>query len=262
MKSTVDKSLNIYDTAFFKRREAWRSDYAAIADWIDKNIDAKSFGDIGCGSAHVIASLHQLGHAVWGVDAAKSSSAFVDKQIRKYVNRLDATQPQHFASSDVILCFELAERIQQKYSDVLIKNIISPKPHTVVFTAARPGEAGIHHINLQPREYWLNKFVKHGYYLDAAATEKFKSDLTRVIEGPTWYARDIMIFRKYNGQDLVQAYSQANKAIEDQAAEIRDLRLRNKKLRDNVWLINERLNSMLASARWKTSSKIIRLIKR
>lgn len=254
--------LEYYNTAFYEKRQAWKGDYEAISDWINKNIDGESFGDIGCGNGIMIAHLDKLGKKVWGVDAAENFERFVDKNIRKNVKNVDITKAHKLGQCDVVLCFETAERIDKKYADVLLDNIVSTSANTIVFTAAEPGEAGIYHVNLQPKKYWLDKFAKHGYCLDVAQTEKFRASLAKKIKGPVWYLSDIMILQKCDNERIAKAYAAAGKFIEGLVLEVEDLKAQNEKLKHDHWLTAQELHRILNSTRWKVSSRFVRIIKR
>lgn len=248
-----------YNDRFFKHRALWRADYDAISKWLAINIEGESFGDIGCGNGYMIASLDSLDKTVWGVDA---SEKYVDKKVRKHVKKADLTQAQTFDKSDVVLCFDVADRINKKFVDTLMKNIVSTSADTIVFTASKPGKAGVHHLNLEPKDYWLNRFSKYRYYLDGILTQKFKNDLAKKIKNPVWYLEDIMILQKCDTQRMARAYAMAGKVAEELSSEVDELKVENIKLKDELWATSQKLNSILGSARWKASSKLARLIKR
>lgn len=261
-KPTTNTIPQTYNQDFFKKRQDWRADYEAIANWVAKNVAGTLIGDIGCGNGYMIARLNTLGKKVWGVDAAENLDQVVDKAARKYVTKADLTQDQKFTKSDAILCFDVADRIDKKYADTLVKNIVSANPKIILFTASKPGQAGIHHINLQPREYWLEKFAKYGYYLDAVLNEAFKADLQGKVKNPVWYLEDSMILKKYDQQEMIQAFAEAGAVVEELTADVAFFKNKNRKLRDDLWVVNQRLNGIIGSARWKASSKLIRLIKK
>jgi 2-polyprenyl-3-methyl-5-hydroxy-6-metoxy-1,4-benzoquinol methylase len=254
--------LKYYDKAFFKHRLKWRADYDAITGWINTNIDGQSFGDIGCGSGIMIENLHKMGKKVWGVDGAPNFERYIDKNVRKYVKTADLTKAHAFNKTDVALCFEVAERIDEKYADKLIKSISTTKADVIMFTAAQPFKAGVHHVNLQTRQYWLDKFKKHRYYLDVVLTEKFKRDLSKDIKNLVWYLEDIKIFRRCDDQKMADSFVRAGKLIEELGLEVEDFSFRYEKMKYEYWMTAQELNRILASKRWKLSGKLIKLIKR
>lgn len=258
----MDKNLKYYDDEFYQQHEQWRGDYAAVSKWIYENIPAKLFGDVGCGNGYMISNLHKYGRKVWGVDAAENFEQYVDKPVRKYVKKVDLTQDVGLDTADAALCFEVAEHIDKRYADVLIKNIVSTKAQTILFTAARPGQEGTHHINLQPKNYWLNKFGKYGYCLDAALTEKFKDDLSKTIETTTWYLDNIMVLQKCDDEKLRGSYSNSEQMIGNLKSRLEKAEARESELSRRLSEIANELHHMKNSKRWVLSSKLIRLIKK
>lgn len=260
--SPTDINLEVYNDTFFKQRAAWRSDYIAIAKWINKNIEGTSFGDIGCGNGIIIESLLSSGKTVWGVDGAQNSKQFVDKKVRKHFQSSDLTNPHNFPPTDVVLCFEVAERINKKYADTLIKSIASTGAGTVIFTAGQPGEAGIHHVNLQPHQYWINKFAQEGYCLDPAVTEHFRHNLSKSIKNLTWYLDDIMIFQKCDDPRIANSFARAGEAVKELKYELEDLSIRHEKLKEETWIVGQALEKIVNSKRWNALQRFMRYIGR
>ena len=59
----------------------------------------------------------------------------------------------------------------------MINKAITQSANTVVFTAAKPGQRGTFHVNLQPREYWINKFNDAGFEYQEATTQRLKKQI-------------------------------------------------------------------------------------
>lgn len=258
----MDKNLKYYDDNFYQQHEQWRGDYAAVSKWIYKNIPAKLFGDVGCGNGYMISNLHKYNKKVWGVDAAKKFEEYVDKPVRKFVKTVDLTKDVGLDKCDAALCFEVAEHIDKKYADTLVKNIVSTKASTILFTAARPGQEGTHHINLQPKEYWLKKFSGYGYCLDSALTDKFKNELVKDIKTTTWYLENILILQKCDDVKLKKAFANSEEVITHLKVRLEDLENKNIKLNKDFEEVRVELIKIKNSKRWQLSSNLIRLIKK
>jgi SAM-dependent methyltransferase len=63
---------------------------------------------------------------------------------------------------DIVLCLEVAEHIDEVYSNILINNAINHSD-LIIWSAAIPGQGGYNHFNEQPVEYWIAKFEKKGF---------------------------------------------------------------------------------------------------
>ena len=199
----MDQNLKYYDNSFYENQLTWKADYILIADWISKNIVGKIFGDIGCGDAHIIAELQKKhGRIVWGVDGSESFLKFTEAHIREFLTCVDLTEPTLLPPADVAMCMEVAEHIDFKFSDILVENIVSTNAKTILFTAAPPGQDGTNHINLQPPEFWIRKFIDKGYALDLFKSGKFKKDMNSKLLHTPWYLNNFMVFRSLDQPSL------------------------------------------------------------
>lgn len=63
---------------------------------------------------------------------------------------------------DIVLCLEVAEHLDERYSEVLIDNAVNHSD-LVIWSAAPIGQGGYNHVNEQLGEYWIQKFEKRGY---------------------------------------------------------------------------------------------------
>ncbi len=200
----ADKYLKCYDEEFYGDHLDWQGDYLAVSEWINANLKGEVFGDIGCGNGYVIRNLYKNNKKkVWGVDGSKNFVDFVDKDILSFVERVDLTEKQKLSDADVSICLEVAEHIENKFSDTLVENIVSTKPKTIMFTAAVPGQEGTNHINLQPHEFWLKKFENKGYYLNRALSNKFRYDLNDELKATRWYLDNMMILEKKDKKEAL-----------------------------------------------------------
>jgi len=62
----------------------------------------------------------------------------------------------------LVLCIEVAEHLETCWAHRLVTGLICLGDR-IFFSAARPGQRGRHHVNLQPKEYWADIFADHGY---------------------------------------------------------------------------------------------------
>lgn len=192
-----DKNLKAYDKAYYERQKHMRGDYFQVARWMNDNIPGEIFGDVGCGEAYLISDLHnKFGKRVWGVDGSPDFDKFVDPKITDMVQNVDLTKKHTLSESDTTISMEVGEHLPERSADTLVDNIVSTKAKTILFTAAPPGQNGTNHINLQPPEYWQEKFEHRGYILDERLTKKFKRDLNSKLKHAWWYINNVIILQK------------------------------------------------------------------
>ena len=253
------QSAHPYTDTFYQKRSSWKSDYRKIADWINKNIPSLTYGDIGCGNGLIVSRLSHLDRKVWGIDQYIPRTR-IDSVVRTQVKKVDLTTSVSLPQCETAICFDVVDRIDVNQADVLLGNIISTNAQTIIISASGPGEAGIHHINLQPKTYWIKKLSKRGYFLDIVLTHKFKQDLSKSITHLTWYATDTMIFRKFSKQTMEEAYSLADQALDDAEDRYEILQQRYNQMQEEYYHTAQRLNSILQSSRWKVTNKILKVI--
>ena len=82
---------------------------------------------------------------------------------------MDLRKPINLVPKDVAICLEVLEHIKEEYSDIAVGNVCNAG-RTLVVSVARPRQAGEHHHTLKPKDWWLEKFAKHGFYPDNSDT--------------------------------------------------------------------------------------------
>ena len=50
---------------------------------------------------------------------------------------------------DIVSCFEVAEHLPQRYASAMVHLLVAQRPSVIFFSAATPGQEGIHHVNCQ-----------------------------------------------------------------------------------------------------------------
>ena len=63
---------------------------------------------------------------------------------------------------DLVQCLEVAEHVPAAAARDLVASLVR-HGDVVLFSAAPPGQGGEHHVNEQPREYWMAQFAAHGF---------------------------------------------------------------------------------------------------
>jgi hypothetical protein len=97
----------------------------------------------------------------------------------------------------VAICLEVAEHIDPQYADDIIKNVVGTiKPGgALVWTAARPGQGGVGHVNCRLKSYWEEKFIEAGLVPDTAAQTSCLDYCKRGYH-MGWFVNNLLCFRK------------------------------------------------------------------
>jgi hypothetical protein len=92
---------------------------------------------------------------------------------------------------ELAICLEVAEHLNESSADNLVLQLTNLADR-VLFSAAIPGQGGLHHINEQPPEYWKRKFNRLGF--------RQKDTLRPIIWNDDriawWYRQNIFIYEK------------------------------------------------------------------
>lgn len=121
----------------------------------------RSMLDVGCGEGHSVRFFHRLGIIAHGIDG-------LEKNILRAVHPIayhDLNTGPYRMPVDFVLSIEVAEHIDEKYVDNYLDTLCNG--NVVAMTHATPDQiGGYHHVNCQPSQYWIDKFVARGYRLD------------------------------------------------------------------------------------------------
>jgi len=81
--------------------------------------------------------------------------------------------PNKSVECDLIWSCEFLEHIEETYLPNVLHTIAFSYPSVLAVTAAPPGAGGYHHVNCQPKEYWIEKIGKLGLTFNEKLTNKF-----------------------------------------------------------------------------------------
>ena len=154
----------------------------------------RSVVDVGCGNAEFLSFFHKKGVIIKGYDG---SSHAIEKSLvdPAFIELHDLRDPILFDRKfDLVLCLEVAEHVENKYSKELIGSLARLSDN-IVFTAATPGQGGHFHINEQPRGFWVSLWSSNGYKYNGTLTELIKKDFKEK-DILCWYSDNLMIFQR------------------------------------------------------------------
>lgn len=185
----------LYDMQYYDRYEEQLTLSArAIAESIERRFRPSKVLDVGCGSGAVMSAMSDLGIDVFGLEL---SSAAMKICIRKglSVRQFDLeTETELDERADVALSTEVAEHLHESSTDRYV-DLLCGIAHTVVLTAATPGQGGTNHVNEQPNEYWIEKFKRRGYRYLHDTTMDMREEWARsgVVRSR---AKNVMLFQR------------------------------------------------------------------
>jgi len=200
---TLEKSAGhdeIYDAGYYTdgMNERVEKSFEVIAESIVKVFSPKSVVDVGCGLGLLLKTLQKYQVACLGLEYS-SAALDICRQAGLDVIRFNLEQdaaPDHL-KADVVVSTEVAEHLRGSCASHFV-SILCAIGKDVLITAAEPSSTytGTHHVNEQPKEYWINKFADNGFGYDEGTTIQFCKEWQQRKVSP-WLAQHLMVFRKF-----------------------------------------------------------------
>ncbi len=165
----------------------------AIIPLVFDFIKPASVVDIGCGTGNFLKAFKTYGvKDVLGIDGAWADKKLVAVNLDN--GEFFEADLESFDSSsiqktfDLALCLEVAEHLSAQAADRLVQNLVRLS-HTVLFSAALPGQGGYKHINEQWATYWEEKFKKHDYYF----WDIMRPQIANHPDVPFWFQQNLFV---------------------------------------------------------------------
>ncbi|HVW87604.1 MAG TPA: methyltransferase domain-containing protein [Bryobacteraceae bacterium] len=200
-----------YDNSFFgsQRNGALRS-AAEVVPVIVELLAPRSVVDVGCGTGAWLSVFRTHGiEDVVGVDGGYVNPALLTIPADSFV-AADLSKPIHLRRRfDLVMSLEVAEHLDPSAASEFVRSLTS-LGDVVLFSAAIPGQCGVHHVNEQWPDYWRALFDRNNYELIDCLRD-------RIWDNPEiefWYRQNMLLFvqRDYLAssprlQVLSQSYS-------------------------------------------------------
>jgi len=188
----------IYDATFFaewgKANEPYVRSAEIITDVLLAEFGPKRIADIGCGCG---VYAHEFGRRGVAVLALDGTTPPPDHSFPVPVHVQDLTVPFEnvWGRFDFVLCLEVAEHIPEALSDAFLDNL-ARFSDTIVMSAAAPYQGGHHHVNEQPKRYWVRRLAERGYAYNRTRTGRIV-EKARIAPIPLmWMVQHLSVYEK------------------------------------------------------------------
>jgi hypothetical protein len=158
-----------------------------VAAWIKAQSPSK-VADVGCGPGHFVEALLSEGVPAIGYE--------IDiRRQEKGITYGDITDDVRLASEEVVLCLEVLEHIAPEDTGTAIANLAAMTKKTLIFSAGRPGQGGIGHINCRESAEWKDLISKRGLSYSASLTANLIESVDPTTT-PGWFINNVMVFER------------------------------------------------------------------
>lgn len=166
----------------------------SIWNYVIDRFCLRSVLDLGSGRGYAASYFYKKGLQTIAVDGFDVN---VQHAIYPTIKQ-DLTKNAVSCKVDLVHCHEVVEHIEEKYLHNLLESLSCGT--YILMTHAMPGQYGYHHVNLQPKEYWVKHLQSFGYNLLEEDTNRIRK-LADI---------DNAVYMKQSGLFFAKGYSGVN----------------------------------------------------
>ena len=194
-----------YNWRYYRRHLMYYREWEInLAQAFVKEYNIKSMIDFGCGIGSYLEGAYLSGvKDLFGIEYNyELARPFIVEEVLANIIREDICHPNLFKTVikrpyDVSWSVEVAEHIDPNGSEAFAKNLVDSSSRIIALTAAPPGQAGTNHINLRPKEYWIEMIEGMGASYSHEETQKVIKMWNPFLHSKFRYiTKNIMIFFK------------------------------------------------------------------
>lgn len=165
-----------------------------LLDYLIDTFKIKTLLDVGCANGDMVAWARSKNIEAYGIDGDYDAiRKFSKPSVRNFLIEHDYTTGllELDFEPNVILSIEFLEHVEEQFLPNILNNFTS---EILVICTPPPGSPGYHHVNCQPKEYWIEQLSK--YTFDPVRTKEAKEHSTMTDRGKTadYFRKNGMIF--------------------------------------------------------------------
>lgn len=152
----------------YTKSDIWMPFFNNMAEKIIEKYSPATVLDIGCAFGYLVSALRNKGVQAYGIDISEYALSQADEKIKPYVKVMSALDnlPDEFPKKyDLVVSIEMIEHLYEDDGLKVIKKM-TEYSDMILLSSTDNDFAEPTHVNVQPKEYWCEKFAEHNYYRD------------------------------------------------------------------------------------------------
>ena len=186
----------------------------AVVPIVLELVEAGSLVDVGCGNGSWLSVFREHGVSeVLGVDGDWVSTDQLHIPPESFERQRLAESLSIDRHFDLAMTLEVAEHLPPQRAAGFVADLCGLAP-VVFFSAAVPGQGGVHHVNEQWPGYWVELFAKHDY----VAIDAIRPRIWNQPEIAWWYRQNALLFASPTGLERHPKLREAARAVDAEVA--------------------------------------------
>lgn len=148
----------------YRRDPVWLEMFEYIAKRIVQDIQPKTVLDAGCALGFLVEGLRKHDVEAFGIDISEYAIENVHESIKPYCWQESIIEPFP-RKYDLIVTIEVLEHMPKEQAETALANLCAHSDD-ILFSSSPFDYKEPTHFNVQPPEYWVNVFGRHGFYRD------------------------------------------------------------------------------------------------
>ena len=168
-----------------------------LAQWVTDNLAPEKVLDIGCGPGTYVNCFQELGVNATGYDS--------DVRVDGSPNLICKSLFELEETADLVLCMEVAEHIDGANNQQIVEGMVNAlEPGGIlIWTAAKPGQGGVGHINCQTKDYWADLFASQPLERCLTIEDKLVAAMKAGYH-MGWFVQNLLVYQKAADQILLK----------------------------------------------------------
>jgi SAM-dependent methyltransferase len=148
----------------YQRDDEWLQFFDGIAEHIVRELHPQSVLDAGCAMGFLVEGLRRRAVDAFGLDLSEYAISHVHPDMAPYC-KLGSVTDKFSRHYDLVVCIEVLEHLMPGESEQALLNFCQ-HTNSILFSSTPHDYKEATHFNVQPPDYWAERFARHGFIRD------------------------------------------------------------------------------------------------